>query len=122
MLAEQFIDRLEQQGLLDAKVVRQLRRKLDKVKDRKKITAEQIARLLVDAGHLTQFQATKLVAELTTPKESAAVEVGATRQVAESDELAFKPSQDDLEMEVKTSEPAKSPSKGFRPPPVTKPA
>ncbi len=123
MLAEQFIDRLEQQGLLDAKVVRQLRRKLDKVKDRKKITAEQIARLLVDAGHLTQFQATKLVAELTSPKESSAVEIGATRQVGESDELAFKPSQDELEMEVQTPrEKPVSRSSGFKPPPPATPA
>ncbi len=125
MLAEQFIDRLEQQGLLDAKVVKQLRRKLNKVKDRKKITAEQIARLLVDAGHLTQFQATKLVAELTSPKESSAVEIGATRQMGGSDELAIKPSKEDLDMEVKTPMKSKEPSepkRAFRAPPAPPPA
>ena len=64
MFAEQFIDRLEQQGLLDAKVVAELRRRVAKIKD-KKVTPEAIAKFLVDKGHLTRFQATKLVNDVT---------------------------------------------------------
>ncbi len=64
MIAEQFIDRLEQQGLLDAKVVAELRRRVAKIKD-KKVTPEAIAKFLVDKGHLTRFQATKLVSDVT---------------------------------------------------------
>ncbi len=43
MIAKQFIDRLEQQGLLDAKVVAELRRRVSKIKD-KKVTPEAIAK------------------------------------------------------------------------------
>ena len=72
MNAEKFIDSLEQKGLLDKNIVSKLRRQLDKVKDSRKVTAEKIARLLVENGHLTKFQATKLVAEFMAPKEEAA--------------------------------------------------
>ena len=51
MMIEQFIERLEQQGLLDKEVVDDLRRKVARVKG-KRITPEAIAKYLVDKGHL----------------------------------------------------------------------
>lgn len=65
MLIEQFIDRLQQQGLLDNEIVEDLRRKVKRASG-KKITAEAIAKYLVDKGHLTPFQATRLVNEVTS--------------------------------------------------------
>ncbi len=49
-------------GLLDKSVLDELRRKVAKAKG-KKITPEAIARYLVDGGHLTRFQATRLISE-----------------------------------------------------------
>ncbi len=71
MMAEQFIDRLQQQGLLDERVVNELRRRLAKIEG-KTITPEAVAKFLVDKGHLTRFQATKLVSEITSVNEQAA--------------------------------------------------
>ena len=59
--AEEFIDRLEFLGLLEEKVLANLRRQ---VADSKKPVAPQIlAKLLVDQGQLTPFQAKKLVGD-----------------------------------------------------------
>ena len=101
MLAEKFINRLEQQGLLEEEIVNKLRRKISKAKNQHRITAEHIAKLLVDAGHLTQFQATKLVAEFSAPKANAVTEVGATQEVNPSGELGFKPSEEKEKAELK---------------------
>lgn len=68
MLAEQFIDRLEKRGLLEGEVVAELRRQLAQMDS--KVTPEAIAKLLVEKGHLTKFQATKLVGEVTSPVEN----------------------------------------------------
>ncbi len=64
MMIEQFIERLEQQGLLDKSVIDDLRGKVARVKG-KKITPEAIAKYLVDKGHLTPFQATKLISDVS---------------------------------------------------------
>jgi outer membrane protein assembly factor BamB len=86
MMVEQFIDRLAQQGLLDKSVIDELRRKVAKVKG-KKVTPEAIAKYLVDRGHLTRFQATKLVNEFTSLPEGGD-ETGAK---SKSDELRLAP-------------------------------
>lgn len=65
MQAKQFIDQLEAQGLLAPDIVQELRRQVDESKSR--ITPAALARLLVENGHLTKFQATKLVSELNQP-------------------------------------------------------
>lgn len=62
MLAQQFVDKLEGTGLLHTDIIAELRRQLADTKGR--VTVEALAKLLVDNGHLTKFQATKLVAEL----------------------------------------------------------
>jgi outer membrane protein assembly factor BamB len=81
MMVEQFIDRLEQQGLLDKNVIDELRRRVAKVKG-KKVTPEAIARYLVDRGHLTRFQATKLVNEITS-RPDVVIDPGAKSKLGE---------------------------------------
>jgi hypothetical protein len=87
MMVGQFIDRLEQQGLLDKSVVDELRRKVAKAQG-KKITPEAIARYLVDSGHLTRFQATRLINEITRSAPEAA---GEPAENAKGGELRLAP-------------------------------
>ena len=60
--AKQFIDLLESQGLIDKEVIAELRRQLAESKGR--VTPEAVAKVLVENGQLTRFQATKLIASL----------------------------------------------------------
>jgi len=62
MLANELINRLERLGLLDQEIIEALREQLDQGGSR--VTPEAVAKLLVDNGQLTQFQATKLIGEL----------------------------------------------------------
>jgi outer membrane protein assembly factor BamB len=80
----QFIDRLHQQGLLDERVVEDLRKRVRKLEKKRKITPDMIAKFLVDRGHLTAFQATKLVneANLVTGTKDA----GRDRRAGEPDD------------------------------------
>ena len=55
------MDLLEKQGLLDPSIISDLRRQVKE--SSVKISAEAIAKKLVDAGHLTKFQATSLVGQ-----------------------------------------------------------
>ncbi len=68
--AKQFIDLLESQQLLAPDILDELRRQVDESKSR--LTSELLARLLVDNGHLTKFQATKLIADLKDAQPTAA--------------------------------------------------
>ena len=68
MLAEKLIARLERQGLLEEKVIAELREQI--ADSRFAITPEAVAKLLVDNGHLTTFQARKLVGELMDEAET----------------------------------------------------
>ena len=60
MSATKVLDLAESQGLLDAKVIGELRRQV--AESRFVVTPEALAKVLVDHGHLTPFQARKLVA------------------------------------------------------------
>lgn len=62
MAASQFIALLDSRGLLDPEIIAELHRQVEQTKGR--ITPEAIAKLLVENGQLTRFQATKLVTEL----------------------------------------------------------
>ncbi len=62
MQAKQFIDQLAAQQLLSPEIIDELRRQVAESKSR--LTPELISRLLVDNGHLTKFQATKLIADM----------------------------------------------------------
>src|SRR6188474_44329 len=60
-LGRKVMDLAEQQGLLDGKAIAELRRLVAESKF--VITPEAIAKVLVDHGHLTPFQARKLVSQ-----------------------------------------------------------
>src|SRR5947208_17041827 len=60
-IGKKVLDLAEQQGLLDVKAIAELRRQVAESKF--VITPEAIAKVLVDPGHLTPFQARKLVSQ-----------------------------------------------------------
>jgi outer membrane protein assembly factor BamB len=61
MSAQLFINRLESLGLLDPDVIQELKRQVEQSKYR--VKPETLAKVLVENGQLTRFQATKLIAE-----------------------------------------------------------
>lgn len=69
MTANKVLDRAEELGMLDPKVIADLRRQVAESKFH--VTAEAIVKVLVDKKHLTPFQAKKLVSEVSTDEESA---------------------------------------------------
>ena len=96
MLANELIDRLERLALLDQEIIEALREQLEQGGTR--VTPEAVAKLLVDNGQLTRFQATKLIGELRSGQydDDAGVEVV---EVAEVDELGILP-EEGAEVEV----------------------
>ena len=66
--AKQFIEQIAALQLLSPTIIEELRRQVAESKSR--LTPELIARLLVDNGHLTKFQATKLIADLKGDSEA----------------------------------------------------
>ncbi len=83
--AKQFIDLLESQQLLSPDVLDELRRQVAESKTR--LTSELLAKLLVDNGHLTKFQATKLITELKDVNGTAKGGAASTANV--DDDLGF---------------------------------
>ncbi len=83
--AKQFINLLESQQLLSPDVLDELRRQVAESKSR--LTTELLAKLLVDNGHLTKFQATKLIGELKDATSSSSVV--STAETDDGDELGF---------------------------------
>ena len=91
-LAHQFIDLLESQQLLSPEILEELRRQVAESKT--KLSPELLAKLLVDNGHLTKFQATKLISEIKAPADEDESSASAGQQsagVSEDDELGFAP-------------------------------
>ncbi len=74
MLANELIDQLERRGLLDQEIIEALREQL--AQGGASVTPEAVAKLLVDNGQLTRFQATKLIGEIRSGEydEATAVE------------------------------------------------
>lgn len=72
MLVRELIDRLETGGLLDHEIIEALRQQLEESGAR--VTPEAVAKLLVDNGHLTRFQATKLIGELRSTDHAGGAE------------------------------------------------
>ncbi|MFM7928407.1 MAG: hypothetical protein ACKO9Q_11905, partial [Pirellula sp.] len=70
MSASQFIQMLESKGLLDPESILELQKMVEQSKVR--VTPEALARILVENGQLTRFQATKLVTELKEQQEASA--------------------------------------------------
>ena len=81
MLANELIDRLERLGLLDQEIIEALRDQLQQGGAR--VTPEAVAKLLVDNGQLTRFQATKLIGELRSGDYPAAGEAIDAEEVAD---------------------------------------
>lgn len=96
MSASKVLDLAEQQGLLEAKVIADLRRQVAESKF--VVTPEALAKVLVDHGHLTAFQARKLVASAlgttaepappVTPQPPAATPAAARREMPDEFSLA----------------------------------
>ncbi len=61
MPAKKFLDLLEKQGFLDSSIINELRKQVAEATV--VVTPEVIAKKLVESGHLTKFQATKLVGQ-----------------------------------------------------------
>src|SRR6478672_2217492 len=91
-LGKKVLDLAEQQGLLDGKAIAELRRQVAESKF--VITPQAIAKVLVDHGHLTPFQARKLVSQAQgnepDPVEQRVVEKSKPRpKVSDFEELTF---------------------------------
>ena len=67
MLVRELIKRLEASGLLDHEILEALRQQLEESGAR--VTPEAVLKLLVDNGHLTRFQATKIIGDLRDEME-----------------------------------------------------
>jgi outer membrane protein assembly factor BamB len=81
--ALKFIDLLDAQDLLSPEIVDELRRQASDGQSR--LTPELIASLLVDNGHLTRFQASKALSDLSSDgPEAAALQGKAGRDTAKS--------------------------------------
>ncbi len=63
MSAKKLIELLEQNAMLEDSTLKGVRKLV--AENKGKVTAESVAKALVDKGHLTKFQATKLVAAAT---------------------------------------------------------
>lgn len=101
MLANELIDRLERLGLLDQEIIEALREQL--VQGGTRVTPEAVAKLLVDNGHLTRFQATKLIGELRSG-EYESDSPGTDNLVEEVDELEVLPEDEGEAVEAEVEE------------------
>ena len=105
MLANELIDRLERLGLLDQEIIEALREQL--VQGGTRVTPEAVAKLLVDNGHLTRFQATKLIGELRSGEYQSDSD-GSSELVEEVADLEILPDEDAEPVEAVVEEVAAS--------------
>ncbi len=105
MLANELIDRLERLGLLDQEIIEALREQLDQGGTR--VTPEAVAKLLVDNGQLTHFQATKLIGELRSDQYDDASPAEEADLTAGLDDLGVIPEEAEevVEVDVYEAEP-----------------
>ncbi|KAA5541002.1 PQQ-binding-like beta-propeller repeat protein [Roseiconus nitratireducens] len=98
MLANELIDRLERRGLLDQEIIEALREQLQQGGAR--VTPEAVAKLLVDNGQLTRFQATKLIGELRSSEYADESTIAAAEIVEDDLGLLDDSSAEPLEVEA----------------------
>lgn len=99
MSASQFIQMLENKGLLDPESILELQKMLEQSKVR--VTPEALARILVENGQLTRFQATKLVTELKEQQETQASGKPIGAKAVKNDSVEdLLPAEDVVEAEV----------------------
>ena len=60
MSVDQFLDKLEEQGLLETQVIKNLRKQVAQATSG--VSPQTIAKLLIDKGQITPFQAKKILA------------------------------------------------------------
>jgi outer membrane protein assembly factor BamB len=108
MLANELINRLERLGLLDQEIIEALREQLDQAGAR--VTPEAVAKLLVDNGQLTHFQATKLIGELRSGQYDDAASADSGDLTAGLDDLELVPEEvvDVEEVEVAEAVPVEA--------------
>jgi outer membrane protein assembly factor BamB len=113
MSAQKVLDRLEAMGILDPKVIGELRRFLEEAKYT--VTPEAIVKLLVDKRQLTPFQAKKLITDVYEAERAekgqppAAPLPTAVRVNVPKPPAAPKPASDDDELQL-ADEPTKPPA------------
>jgi outer membrane protein assembly factor BamB/outer membrane biosynthesis protein TonB len=115
------LDRIESLGLADEKILGQLRQQVANAKG--PVSAETLAKVLVDKGHLTVFQAKKIVGEVTAAREEAkskAAKVPPKPQKPADDDLGLADDSDGLELLEESPPPA--PAKPAKPAKPTAPA
>jgi hypothetical protein len=101
MTAVEFLDKLEEQGLLDERLVSKLRQQVSE--SRSSVSAQKIVKLLIDKGHLTPFQAKKLMDDAAkAPARASQAERPSmgTAVVDENDGLELVADEDDLGLEL----------------------
>src|SRR5947208_3301789 len=108
-LGRKVMDLAEQQGLLDGKAIAELRRQVAESKF--VVTPEAIAKVLVDHGHLTPFQARKLVSQAVADQPDPIEERVAEKPQPKSppqpvEDLTFADSTPEVKV-VKPAEPAR---------------
>lgn len=119
-LGRKVLDLAEQQGLLDGQAIAELRRQVAESKF--VITPEAIAKVLVDQGHLTPYQARKLVAQALGPDPDPV-----ERRLAEKEKKSKKqktPASEELTLAEDDESPrstSSSPPRGWRTDPQAAP-
>lgn len=68
MNAQQFVDHLKEKALLEESILEQLRQLIAQIG--RDVTPEELVKLLVEEGHLTRFQGSKLLSDLPAMAES----------------------------------------------------
>jgi len=101
MLAKDLINRLERLGLLDQEIIEALREQL--AQSGARVTPEAVAKLLVDNGQLTRFQATKLIGEL---RSGESYDSGGDASASSDEELGLAGGEDSFGEEVEIIEDA----------------
>ena len=111
MLANELIDQLERRGLLDQEIIEALREQLDQGGAR--VTPEAVAKLLVDNGQLTRFQATKLIGELRSGEYADEATVAAEEVVEDELDLIDDEGVEVVEVETVEAVPVQAEPVGF---------
>ncbi|MFM2094210.1 MAG: hypothetical protein RIS70_1334, partial [Planctomycetota bacterium] len=114
MSAEKFVDHLESQGLLEPALVKQVRQKI--ARSSSPVKPEAVAKMLVDAGHLTAFLAKKALTEC-----GAAATPAPTEKSPSADKTVTAVESDDLGLALLDDAPATAPAQPSKPAPA-KPA
>src|SRR5438874_8845798 len=122
-LGRKVMDLAEQQGLLDGKAIAELRKKVAESKFI--VTPEAIAKVLVDHGHLTPFQARRLVSQAVGPEPEPQAPAPVQRPVKKDpvEDLTFAdeaatPDAGTIDLEPDEPQPS-APKKGAPSPPMT---